>query len=438
MGADSAMARFLVAAGLRFPDARLEAEFSRAYRERFLFQFRLAALLGAATYSAFGFLDTLAVDDTLPSQAVRFGMVVPIMVAYLALTFWRPFRPFVEVAGATVGLIAGLGTVLIMVVSDLPTDYGHAGIMVVMVFVLAFARFRFLYAIAASALTLVAYEVAAFAGTDMTGRTIAYNNFFLISTFLVAGAASYMLERLVRIDFLHVRELAAERERSDRLLLNVLPRQIAQLLRVDPSSVAHSFPEASVLFADIVGFTPRAERFSAHDIVEMLDDVFTAFDELALRHGLEKIKTVGDAYMAVAGVPELRADHARAAAEMALDMQDAVSRMRWPDGEPLAVRIGISSGPVVAGVIGRSKFAYDLWGDTVNTASRMESHGAPGIIQVSEETYALLRSDYECQPRGTVEVKGKGRMTTFVLVRRLVGVPSAPEAGKAVAATPPA
>ena len=212
------------------------------------------------------------------------------------------------------------------------------------------------------------------------------------------------------------RLLLAERERSERLLLNVLPAPIAARLKRGEEVIADGFPEVTVLFADLVDFTRRSQETTPERVVRVLDDLFSALDQLAERHGLEKIKTVGDAYMAVGGLPEPRPDHAQAVAEMALDVREEVARHLDPGGEPLAVRIGIDTGPVVAGVIGRRKFSYDLWGDTVNVASRMESRGMPGCIQVTERTYRRLRDRYRFQRRGPIQVKGKGELVTYLLL----------------------
>jgi class 3 adenylate cyclase len=214
------------------------------------------------------------------------------------------------------------------------------------------------------------------------------------------------------------RLLLAERERSERLLLNVLPAPIAARLKQGEEVIADGFPEVTVLFADLVDFTRRSQETTPERVVRVLDDLFSALDQLAERHGLEKIKTVGDAYMAVGGLPEPRPDHAQAVAEMALEVREEVARHLDPGGEPLAVRIGIDTGPVVAGVIGRRKFSYDLWGDTVNTASRMESQGVAGCIQVTDRTYRRLRDRYRFERRGPVQVKGKGELVTWFLVGR--------------------
>jgi guanylate cyclase len=201
--------------------------------------------------------------------------------------------------------------------------------------------------------------------------------------------------------------LELEQAKSERLLLNVLPGPVAARLKEEDGVIADSCPEVSVLFADIVGFTPLAERLAAADVVAVLDRVFATWDSLALEHGVEKIKTIGDAYMVAAGIPLPRADHTEAIAELALAMKPELEHVATQTGLALQVRIGIDSGPVIAGVIGRAKFIYDLWGDTVNTASRMESHAPPGAIQVTQRTYDRLRDRYELRLRGTIDVKAR-------------------------------
>jgi class 3 adenylate cyclase len=210
-----------------------------------------------------------------------------------------------------------------------------------------------------------------------------------------------------------VRARERERERSERLLLNVLPPAIATRLKQSPAVIADRFPAATVLFADLVGFTPLSARVPPDELVQLLDEVFTCWDELAERHGLEKIKTIGDAYLVAGGIPTPRRDHAETVARMALEMIPALTRCER--GEELSARIGIDTGPVVAGVIGRAKFSYDLWGDTVNTASRMESSGEPGRIQVTERVRAELEPAFRFVPRPEIAVKGKGPMRTWFL-----------------------
>jgi adenylate cyclase len=235
-----------------------------------------------------------------------------------------------------------------------------------------------------------------------------------------------LIAMLLLVTFARGRDTA--QARVETLLLNVLPAEVALRLQSDPNSIADHFDDASILFADVVDFTPLSSRLDAREVVALLDRLFTRFDELVDRHDVEKIKTIGDCYMAAAGVPSPRADHAHALAALALEMHECAKNC-LPDGaeRDLRLRIGISSGPVVAGVIGRRRFLYDLWGDTVNMASRMESHGTPGSIQITRSTWELLREDFVVEPLGLVDVKGKGAVETWRLVGPVDGssIPSA-------------
>jgi class 3 adenylate cyclase len=245
--------------------------------------------------------------------------------------------------------------------------------------------------------------------TPLTLLGDAMSNAAMFAAVLVLGEAVRSRQALDR----EHRLLLAEQQRSERLLLNVLPASIATRLKAGEGVIADAFPEVTVLFADIVDFTRRSRQISPSQVVAVLNDLFSAFDQLAERQGLEKIKTIGDAYMVAGGLPDPRPDHVEAIAEMALAM-----RHTDPSGQPLQVRIGIDTGPVEAGVIGTSKFSYDLWGDTVNTASRMESHGIAGCIQVTDRTYQRLRDRYRFQRRGPIQVRGMGEMVTYLLLGR--------------------
>jgi adenylate cyclase len=231
----------------------------------------------------------------------------------------------------------------------------------------------------------------------------------------VCNLSVYCYEQVAKTVFRANRQLKATQARSERLLLNILPGQIAERLKRDNRTIAENFAEVTVLFADIVNFTELTQRMSPIALVELLNQVFSQFDHLTDRYRLEKIKTIGDAYMVVAGLPEHRSDHANAIAAMALAMQAAIDRVNAETGHSLAIRVGIHTGPVVAGVIGLKKFAYDLWGDTVNLASRLESNGLPGKIQVSVSTYHCLYRNYQLVPRGPVLLKGKGTVYTYWL-----------------------
>jgi adenylate cyclase len=240
--------------------------------------------------------------------------------------------------------------------------------------------------------------------------------FFVLNVMGLTVSAYVMLGYFVEQRERARRALEAERERSERLLLNVLPEPIAERLKVGTGVIADHYDTVSVLFADLVGFTEQSLRMAADELVALLDQIFSAFDRLADAENLEKIKTIGDAYMVAGGLPEPRPDHLQAVARMALAMRDEIAKIAERTGRDwLAVRIGIDTGPVVAGVIGQRKFIYDLWGDTVNTASRMESYGLPGEIQVTDRVASALGPGFAMRPRGISDLKGMGPMATFLL-----------------------
>jgi adenylate cyclase len=246
---------------------------------------------------------------------------------------------------------------------------------------------------------------------------IAFTTTMLALNVIGAGAIAFMLlATFAKQRNAALAALRIEQEKSELLLTNILPGSIAERLKAASQTIADHFGSASILFADVVDFTPLSQRLPPAEVVGILDHLFSRFDTLVERHGLEKIKTIGDAYMAAAGVPDPRPDHARRAALLALDMREAVATSGIVEGTRLELRIGINSGPVIAGVIGTKRFLYDLWGDAVNTASRMESHGTPGEIQITPTTHELLKDEFVCARRGTIEVKGKGPMETWYLV----------------------
>jgi adenylate cyclase len=269
--------------------------------------------------------------------------------------------------------------------------------------------------------------VAVFLGSGIAGEVIGpiwtplpgwFTSTMLALNIAVGGAIVFTLLAVFaaqRRDALAA--LGQEQAKSENLLLNILPRSIADQLKAQTQPIADQFESASILFADVVDFTPWSERLPPAEVVGYLDHLFSHFDGLAERYGLEKIKTIGDCYMVAAGVPTPRPDHARALALMALEMVEAMSSADEVAHLGLELRVGINSGPVVAGVIGRKRFLYDLWGDAVNTASRMESHGAAGRVQITRATYELLADEFEVEPRGTIEVKGKGELEVWYLLR---------------------
>ncbi len=262
------------------------------------------------------------------------------------------------------------------------------------------------------------FWLAGFAGFTVAGGLLSQS---LTARYTLSNPEATAVANLTAVAifvFMALEYFVRQRDRfqreSDDLLRNVLPDDIAERLKHDDSMIAERFDSASVLFADVVDFTPMSASMTPEQLVTLLDQVFSDFDDLTARYGLEKIKTIGDCYMVAAGVPAPRPDHARALAQLALDFRDHVATHRF-GGHQLRFRIGIASGPLVAGIIGRKKFVYDLWGDTVNTASRMESNGSSGIIQITRETYDLISDHFTCEPRGLIEIKGKGPLPVWYL-----------------------
>jgi len=245
--------------------------------------------------------------------------------------------------------------------------------------------------------------------------------FFVLNVGAVSAIAFGLLYYFVGENQRVLGLLRLEKEKSERLLLNILPKEVADVLKDDDQTIADQYDSVSILFADIVGFTPLSERMDPHAVVGLLNQVFSHFDAIVDLHGAEKLRTIGDNYMVVAGAPRLHANHAHALAEVALGMTSFLNDFTLPDGDRLQFRIGINTGPVIAGVIGTRKFQYDVWGDAVNVASRMESHGIPGKIQIGPTTFELVRDRYNCVRRGSVEIKGKGPIDTWILEDRIGG-----------------
>jgi adenylate cyclase len=239
-----------------------------------------------------------------------------------------------------------------------------------------------------------------------------------LSNLLFALNFGFGLTYMVLNSFYFMYLLEVARKQADDLLLNILPGPIAKRLKEGEEVIADSYESASIMFVDIVNFTPISAESAPREMIELLSKIFTHFDQLVERHHAEKIETIGDSYMVAVGLPIICEDHAQVIACLALDLQEYIESGIMFHNKPINCRIGINSGPVMAGVIERKKISYNVWGDTVNTASRMESHGIPGQIQISESTYALIRETFRCEPRGTIEVKGKGPMKTYLLKGR--------------------
>lgn len=403
---------------LRFPP-ELERRFDVDYFQKSIVQVRIGQFVGAAVYAAFAIIDPWVI----PEIATRVWAMRAVVIACFGLvflaTFTANFRRWMQPVVTAIVLVAGISMILVLVTAPTPQrEIYFGGIMLVTMAAYTFMKLRFVWAVFAAAVLWLGYDLADVLIRETPLAILVTNNLFLFATNVVGMFAGYHMEAYIRRDFLQRRQIEDKDARLSRVLRNVLPASIAERLMREPGTIAERFSMVTIMFTDIVHFTQYSSRVSPEDLVAMLNEIFCAFDDLVEKHGLEKIKTIGDSYMAAAGLPALREDHAEAVADFALDMLEVVARLNVGRDEPIHIRTGIHTGPVVAGVIGTKRFAYDLWGDAVNTASRMESHALPDTIQVSRASYERLRGRYELKRRGPIEVKGKGEMVTYLLVGR--------------------
>jgi class 3 adenylate cyclase len=409
---------------LAFDDPALEQAFWKHQDAASRDHARAAAAMGVLLLLIFGSLvQEIITRGHTADHLIRYGLAVPAATLALVVSFFKKLDRYRQLTIGLAVFMSGVVVNLDVVFTDLPTDWVHSANMLVVGFNFTFITLRFRLATMLAIVQTVMYESVLFDRVGLDWFYLMYSNAFFLSVQFVSATAGFMLEKSYRRNFLQARSLEEQRAKaeqnralSDALLLNILPAEVAARLRENPEIIADRFDDVSVLFADLVNFTGQSKDIEPEDLVRLLDNIFSRFDAVIDTHRLEKIKTIGDAYMAVAGVPSARADHAQAAARSALGIMECVHDLTWPSGDPVHVRIGIASGSAVAGVIGRKKFAFDLWGDTVNTASRMESAGEPGRIRVTEHTYELLRKDFRLEGPDQLDVKGKGSMDTWFLL----------------------
>jgi class 3 adenylate cyclase len=409
---------------LRFRDPGLEAAYQEDYFLHNLANVRLAFLGAAGLWVLWGVVlqQFLLPSDRTFDLVVRYGVFIPLVLVGFALTFTPFFRRHWELVVSAVVILTMLTWVYyVSEVRNMPVEYGYVGLILIGAFTYTLLRLRFVLVMLFMVVAAATYlPYATLAGHIFVVQTVlAY--LFVLTFGALGGMAAYRLELSRRVLFLRERQLEQERERSDGLLLNILPQAIVDRLKAqqDGGRIAEDLDEVSVLFADAVDSTEHAAKSTPEEFAETLDKLFRRFDEIADRYGLEKIKTIGDAYMAAAGAPVPVKDHAAKAADAALDMLVESCEVRWPSGDPVVVRVGLATGPAVAGVIGQRKFAYDLWGDTVNLASRLaETSGEPDRIQVTEPVAQQLEGRYEFSEPRMVDLKGKGATPVRFLVAR--------------------
>jgi class 3 adenylate cyclase len=407
----------------RFADPELEAGFQRELAAETVPIVRAGFLVGMPIWIIVWLVLPLAAVIDTTVLAVAAGSMVAVDFVSLLLVRGRPSLARIEAIGI-VGTVGNAAAIMALTVAAPTSDrYTLPGLMLSVLYAVAVFRIRLPEALVPAAAVIAAYLITV--GPSETRGQLAFDVIILGSMIVIGLLGVVVLERSSRERFLQRRvieaqreEVARERAKSDVLLRAILPASIAARLRERPEAVAERLEETTLLFADLVGFTGLAERLGPQRTADLLNDLVSRWDDEAAECGVEKIKTIGDAYFAAGGVPEPQPDHARRVVELGLGMIRATAEAARTTGEPLTIRVGVHSGPVVAGVIGKTKFSYDLWGDTVNVASRLESSGLPGEIQASAATVALLDGAFAVEPRGEVILKGKGPMATF-LVRLL-------------------
>jgi adenylate cyclase len=398
----------------------LETEFRQFHNSASAREVRVGIIVGAFVFLSFNIWDRL-VDPEHAAQSLAIKLVVWGLLLLLGLLPRSVLVRYLQTWMVLALSIAGLGASANGMVLNNGLNIVLSGLMLVMMFNFGFGRLLLVPSLISGSIMCVGYNVAALF-MDMPRINLMANDWFLFSGLAAGGIMTYFIERLSRSQFLIGKDLELERQRTDQLVKNLLPVRIADRLKAGEKIIAESHGEATVLFADLVGFASLTKRLSPGHLVEILNDIFSLLDELTERHGVEKIKTIGDAYMVVAGAGVTSPNTAAAVADFALDMISEINAYARQHDLPLALRVGISTGQVISGVIGTKKLSYDLWGDTVNLASRMESNSEGGQIQVSETTYWRLHNLYDFSERRRIAVRGLGEVETYFLLSRKVAV----------------
>jgi adenylate cyclase len=403
---------------IRFP-SDLEKDYRTDYNLKIMRISRPGTILAILTYLSFWILDWFVLPQAyLDIWLVRIVGILS-MAILLGISYTSWYKRYVTELFTIACLLVNLSVVISFALTH-PNEIVYNLYYITLIFVILGAPMLglpFLAEIILSAITLAAYLLAAIyiqhmlAAPASTGLLIGCA-FFLLGAIAIGIVGAYFGEINNRRDFLQRLVIEQEHARSENLLLNILPAPVAERLKRG-ETIADYYPSVSVLFADIVNFTPLSASMTPVELVDLLNQVFSYFDSLVEKYDLEKIKTIGDCYMAASGLPTPRPDHAQALVKMALEIQAYFAHQRFQGDKQLAFRIGIHSGPLVAGIIGKKKFIYDLWGDSVNTASRMEAHGKQGTIQITKATFDLIKDDYRCKPLGKIDVKGKGEMEVW-------------------------
>lgn len=399
---------------LEFKDGKREEEYVNSFYPTYIIQVRVALVLGIFIYAGFEVVNYLLDQPMFPLNK---AIMAALTLGVFALSFLEGFKKRIKLATVFLHAATGIGTIQMSIVNPhaIPAMYS------VVIFFTVIPRAHYIYSIFINILIIPVFVVAdAYLGNPDL-KNILYQASLLLSAVACAIMAAYIKEIAQRNEFLQQEMISREERKSNSLLLNILPASIAERLKSGEKLISDRLPETTVMFIDIVNFTSLASQYSHEELVDLLNRVFSHFDRLVEMYEVEKIKTIGDAYMIVAGAPLPQPDHVRRIADIALHILESLDDLRAETVPGLSFRIGISTGSVTAGVIGNKKFIYDLWGDTVNMASRMESHGEPNRIHVSDDVYQVLKEMYYFEPRGQIEVKGKGSMPTYFLRGKIGG-----------------
>ncbi len=403
---------------LGFFDGELETRFQWEEGAAGLAGYRIITGMTALMWAMAAVLIPLGSGIPFQTSLLTGGSMAVVGLTAMAASRWAKTMDRQHLLAALLTSANGLVILVLASAGDFVAGYAVGAIMLLFLFGFV-SRTRFVFAVVRTAVIAVGLGAVVMA-SDSPNRLI-LDVFFFIGAAVGSLVGLHMLEsnrrRLWHQSLVVEEQRAAidfERAESDRLLLNVLPESVSKRLRHGESPIADDFTDVTVLFADIVGFTPMASKLTAVEVVTMLNGLFSQFDQLVAERGLEKIKTIGDAYMAVGGLPETLEDHALRVVDLALAMQACT--VEWGPVPEMSIRIGVHSGPVAGGVIGTRKFAYDVWGNTVNVASRLENAGVPGRVHVSETTKRLAQSHFTHEPRGVIELRGVGSMNTYLVV----------------------
>ncbi|MDH5258278.1 MAG: hypothetical protein OEX07_09715 [Gammaproteobacteria bacterium] len=403
---------------LAFDNTHMERSFHSDHARQTLSQVRRALIIAALFYGLFSIIDFIVIPDgQWATLMVRFTLAIPTFVLGYIATFRPYFKKRLQMLVAIVIFIAGLGVALIaLLYENTRSDLYLAGTLLPVFWAFIYSGLRFVNAVKVSLVLFLTFNILFFSFSTLSLAVLVTYNFFLIASIVIGMLGGYTIERYYRRDFVNKKLLQLEKRENEKLLLNILPKHIADELKSNSGTIAKDYDQITVLFTDLVGFSALSKNHSAQEIVTMLNEIFSLFDGLTDKYELEKIKTIGDAYMVTSNLRNPDNESVLRVADFALEIKTVIDQYNKDAGQSIQLRTGIHTGSAVAGVIGVKKFVYDVWGNTVNVASRMESECPVGKIQVSQDTYQLLADKFTLEERGFIQVKGFGEMRTYILL----------------------